>query len=279
MNDVQVIVVDNHELVAKSLDIAIRPYLVEYGFSVLAPVPGVERVPPIGTSGIAVCDVALEPGLSGADAVRHLRGQGWTVLLISGEAPPARVLDAIAAGARGYVDKSVPEPAVLVEAIVTLADGGWHLSSLLAAMFYEDMDRRPLQHREELSYADREVLKSFTRGETSAQVASARNLTAVALQQVLARIFAAETARRRSNRLTRTELEIVKIIGCHPDISTAQVAERLHIEVNTVNTHLKAIREKYYKTHAMTKESAPRQRVIARLWAAELGLCAGDKRT
>ncbi|MEV7803257.1 LuxR C-terminal-related transcriptional regulator [Microbispora sp. NPDC088329] len=269
-----VILVENLGLVARSLDDMVRPRLLEYGFRVLDPVPGVEKVPPITTRGLAICDVDLRPGLSGADAVRRLGSQGWSVLLISGQASAAQVLDAIAAGAHGYIDKSSPDEARLIEAIATAADGRKHLSPVLAAMFYEDKQQRRLPHGQELSFSDQEVLRAFVRGEAGGRIAAARGLDADGLQRALTRIFAAAALRRRLHQLTDREIDILRAFGCSPGATAVNVAGRLNIEVNTVNSHLLRIRKKYLATHSVADAAVPpTQQVVAMLWARELGLC------
>src|SRR5207249_3857742 len=53
---------------------------------------------------VIVLDLRL-PGLDGAAGVRHLSERGFTVLVVSASEGEADVLDAIAAGAHGYLTK------------------------------------------------------------------------------------------------------------------------------------------------------------------------------
>src|SRR5713226_3460526 len=67
------------------------------------------------TGDMVVCDLRL-PGRSGPDAIAFLTQRGCRVLATSGVAKPEEILDAIAAGARGFVPKTAPI-SVLMRAI------------------------------------------------------------------------------------------------------------------------------------------------------------------
>ncbi len=267
-----VVFVDDDRLVADPLVTVLGPRLRRRGFSVLPLVSDLVHVPQVDAPGVAVCDVVLRHGLSGPAAVARLVESGWAVLLISGRAPSAQVLESICAGARGYLEKSaLPEELEL--AIVDLARMGWHLSAPLAAMLYTDLHRRLLPGPQELIAIDRLVLKALVQGEDLAGAGTALGLAGEQVAAAVKRIFHAAVRRRERTRLTARETDVVRLVGCDHE-PTGQVARRLFISANTVNTHLHAIKAKYLASHP---EAPPglSQRRTAQLWAEELNLCQG----
>jgi len=52
---------------------------------------------------VVLLDLQLPGGLEGADAVAHLASRGHPILVISASETPADVIQAIGAGARGYI--------------------------------------------------------------------------------------------------------------------------------------------------------------------------------
>jgi DNA-binding NarL/FixJ family response regulator len=257
-------------MVAGPLVAVLTPLLAEHGFAVRPLAPTVAAALASGPPGIAVCDVILNVGVSGADAVRALAAAGWRVLLISGYAPEEQALDAIAAGAAGYLEKS-EDPAGLVAAVRTVAADGRHLSAALAAMFYADRRRRPLPAGAELSAGDQRVLRAFVQGEPIERAARGCGLTTGQARAAVGRVFAAAVARRQQHQLTPRELEVVRLVGCE-HLSTADVARRLFVSTDTANTHLRSIRRKYHLVHPEAAPNLP-QRTAAQRWARELNLC------
>jgi DNA-binding NarL/FixJ family response regulator len=258
---VPVVVVDDHRLVAGPLVTVLAPMLAEHGFALRPLVTTVAAAVTGGPPGIAICDVILNSQVSGARAVAALVEYGWRVLLISGYAPEEQVLDAIAAGALGYVEKS-EDPSGLVAGVRAIEAEGRHLSAALAAMFYADLRRRPLPPGAELTAADQQALREVVQGE---------RLTPEQLATTVPRIFAAAVARRHQHQLTPRELDVMRLIGCE-GLSTAEAARRLYVSIDTANTHLRSIRRKYHLVHPEAPGTLP-QRTAAQLWARELNLC------
>lgn len=267
----QIVLIEDEAPTVRWFENSVKPTLTQYGHEVLPSATLVDAVPPTA-GGVAVCDVRLDAEPMGPAAVRLLRERGWTVLLISGRAPDEQLLESMAAGARGYVEKRFL-PDILAEVIVILAGGGWHLSRVLADLFYKDLDRRRLPDNEELSTADRNLLRTYVHGCTDAVAASRHGLNARGLDEALTRIFTAATNRRQliDYRLTAREIEVVRAIGCDHTASTRSAAGVLRISHHTINNHLKSILAKYCRTHPEMPQ--PDQTGAARLWAAELGLC------
>jgi DNA-binding NarL/FixJ family response regulator len=267
---VPVVVVDDHRLLAGPLVTVLTPMLAGHGFALRPLAPTVSAAVASGPPGIAVCDVILGAGASGAEAVRVLAGHGWRVLLMSGYAPEEQVLDAIAAGAAGYLEKS-EDPAGLVAAIRAVHGSGRHLSAALAALFYADLRRRPLPAAAELSAGDQRVLRAYVQGEPPERAAAGCGLTMAQAGAAIARVFAAAVARRQQHQLTPRELDVMRLVGCE-HLSTADVARRLFVSIDTANTHLRSIRRKYHLVHPEAPAALP-QRTAAQLWARELNLC------
>ncbi|WP_433608051.1 DNA-binding response regulator [Dactylosporangium sp. CA-139114] len=265
-----VVVVDDHRLVADPLVTVLTPLLAGHGFTLRPLATSVAACLASGPPGLAVCDVILETGLSGAEAVKALVAHRWRVLLISGYAPEEQTLDAIAAGAAGYVEKS-EDAAGLVAAVRAVDADGLHLSAALAAMFYADLRRRPLPSGAELAAGDLRVLRACVQGEPLERAARGCGLTPEQGREAVARIFAAAVARRQQHQLTPRELEVVRLVGCE-HLSTAAAARRLFVSIDTANTHLRSIRRKYHLVHPEAPRNLP-QRTAAQLWARELNLC------
>ncbi|WP_433059853.1 response regulator transcription factor [Dactylosporangium sp. CS-033363] len=265
-----VVVVDDHRLVAGPLVTVLTPLLAAHGFTLRPLAATVAACIASGPPGLAVCDVILGAGASGAEAVKELVAHRWKVLLISGYAPEEQVLDAIAAGAGGYLEKS-EDPAGLVAAVRAVDFEGLHLSAALAAMLYADLRRRPRPAGSELSTGDQRVLRAFVQGEPLDRAARSCGLTVDQARAAVRRIFTAAVARRQQHQLTPRELEVVRLVGCE-HLSTAAVARRLYVSIDTANTHLRSIRRKYHLVHPEAPANLP-QRTAAQLWARELNLC------
>ncbi|WP_157431554.1 LuxR C-terminal-related transcriptional regulator [Actinomadura hibisca] len=267
----QIVFVDDHLMVVQPLVAWLIPHLAARGHRMLPPAADVTAVGPAGPSGgVAVCDVVLKVGPSGSDAVRHLRGLGWRVLLLSGHAPAGQVLEAVAEGAHGYVEKSQPSEE-LAAAIETVAAGRLHLSSALADLFYGGLRASRLPPGRELTSVDRDVLKSFVQGRTEAEAAALHGLTTARMQGFLSRAFAANRARRALLSLSDREREVLVAIGCR-DLDAEAAARALHMSANTLNTHLRNIRAKY-RTAFPDLAAGLTQRQTARRLALDLNLC------
>lgn len=142
------------------------------------------------------------PGRAGADGVRYLTRSGTWVLVVSAFAGRDEVLDAIAAGARGYVTKEVDGPD-LIEAVRVIASGRSHVSPTLAGHFMHGAERR---EGAGLTDREREVLSLLASGETDQEIASALGISVRTVRSHLDRIRA-KTGRRRRAELTRLAFE------------------------------------------------------------------------
>jgi len=122
----------------------------------------------------------LMPGLSGLEVVEKISAVSPTsqVVLLTGSESEEDMLIGIRAGARGYIVKDTPFPA-LVESIGQVAGGGAAISSQMAGKLF-DVCRQLLRHQEllqarkpALTGREIEVLELVARGKTSREIGDA----------------------------------------------------------------------------------------------------------
>jgi len=147
-NHATVWIVDDHQLLSSALVIA----LGSRGLRARALVPDellaqLERPAPPG--GLLLLDLDLGAGVDGAQLVRPLRRAGWRVLVITGTKDAVHIATAVAAGAAGWVSKTVPFDKLVTET-VHAAQGRLLLSDA------------EYQRMREIADADRQAAESFT---------------------------------------------------------------------------------------------------------------------
>ncbi len=161
---------------------------------------------------VLVTDIAM-PGLNGIEAIRRVRADQPSVRIVcmSMHADPRSVMAAIDAGASGYVpkDSSCKD---LARAIREVAAGQIHLSPSLMGVVVDEIRLRK-------------------RGPAST-AASLASSTAVSAASALPRRAA----------LTSREREIVQLFA--EDLSTQDIADRLHLSPKTVATHRENVTHK-----------------------------------
>jgi two-component system, NarL family, response regulator DevR len=176
-----ILVVDDHQLVRMGLQALLK---VEPDFEVIGQaatadeaVSLVERLRPQ----VVLMDLRM-PGRSGVEACRDIK-QRWPethVIVLTSYADDELVLEAINAGAEGYVLKKV-EGSNLVEVIRTVARGEAVLDSavtqkLLAHVREAEQELTGLAFRS-LSEREIEVLALLSEGKTNAEMAHLLNLS------------------------------------------------------------------------------------------------------
>ncbi|ABD09711.1 response regulator [Frankia sp. CcI156] len=259
---VSVAIIDDHPIATESL--AAR--FAGAGFSVLAPAPSLETFDRDTTPGIVVCDLHL-PGVSGAAAVADLHRRGLRVLATSGVATPDEVLDAVAAQARGFVEKTAPAQQ-FVAAVTAVAGGSFHVSARLAGFLLEDAHRRPLS-RGEIGPGERNLLRGLAQGDLIDELRGEWGMTAAAVHDLLDRIFDAARRRRRLHRPSPREAEVMVLVGCR-GMSHREAARAMNVKASVVADYLRTAKAKYVASHPDAPATIPPSTAAA-LWARELG--------
>jgi DNA-binding NarL/FixJ family response regulator len=128
---------------------------------------------------VALVDLEL-PGISGAETARKLRAilPGTSVLVLTVFDDVDRVVEALAAGAEGYVLKGTPLRGI-ADAAAAARDGLVPLSPRVARRLLERCTgpRREAPPDLRLSGREREVLELLSRGHTYQSVATALGIT------------------------------------------------------------------------------------------------------
>jgi DNA-binding NarL/FixJ family response regulator len=146
---------------------------------------------------VVLLDLRLPGGLEGADAVAHVVSRGHPILVISVSEAQADVVQAIEAGARGYLSKKADEPEIL-GAVHAVADGGTYVSATLAAYL--------LQTSMKITEREREILELVAQGDTDQDIAERLTISVRTVHSHLDRIRDKTGSRRRAD-LTRLAIE------------------------------------------------------------------------
>ncbi|MER7731351.1 response regulator transcription factor [Streptomyces erythrochromogenes] len=159
--------------------------------------PG-ETVPP--PPDVVLLDLVLRDGSDPADNIRRVLRTGSRVLMISTVPDRSRILEAIRAGADGYLTKDHDLP-TLVAAVKDLAEGRGALSTELAfACAYDDSPARP-----RLSPRERQILLDYASGMTLKSAARRAGITVHTAKDYLDRVKAKY---QQAGRPTYTKLDL-----------------------------------------------------------------------
>lgn len=153
---------------------------------------------------LVILDLGL-PGMHGANAVRHVCERGAKVLVVSAEGSQSDVLDAIAAGASGYLTKSA-EPGEITAAVHIVANGETYVSPTLAAYILRAAKQDQASAPHALTAREREILALVAAGERDSDIAEQLFISVRTVRSHLDRIRD-KTGRRRRADLTRLAVE------------------------------------------------------------------------
>jgi DNA-binding NarL/FixJ family response regulator len=148
------------------------------------------------TCQVVLLDLHL-PGLSGPAAVAAVYKSTSAVLVLSASEAPGAVVEAMGAGAAGYLSKQAAGQEI-VEAIRVVAGGGTYVSATLAAYLL----RSPLH----LGERECKVLELVAGGETDQDIAEILGISIRTVRSHLDRIRDKTGSRRRA-ALTRLALD------------------------------------------------------------------------
>jgi DNA-binding NarL/FixJ family response regulator len=133
---------------------------------------------------VAILDIAM-PELNGIEALRQIHAvcPDTQVIILSMHATTPHILQALRAGARGYLLKESAGSEV-VEAVRAVQAGQRHLSQRISDQVIDDFARlrEPAQEEEQqplarLSLREREVLQLVVEGKSSAEIADILSLS------------------------------------------------------------------------------------------------------
>ena len=136
---------------------------------------------------VIVMDVIM-PNKDGIDACREIMEilPGTRVLMLTASSEMDAVIDAVAAGATGYLQK-YSQPEELVEAVLDVAEGRLSLPDQVVkevfALFRRDREDTSNRVSDRLTALERETLTLFTSGRSYAEIAEARGNSTVTVRK------------------------------------------------------------------------------------------------
>ncbi len=142
---------------------------------------------------VVLLDLHL-PGIEGAAGVAHVCGQGNRVLVVSAAGTSDDVIDAIAAGAAGYLTKEADADEI-TRAVRTVAGGDTYVSPTLASYLLRADRSSPSST---LTKRERDVLALVAAGETDQDIADQLMIAKTTVHSHLDRIRDKTGARRRA---------------------------------------------------------------------------------
>jgi two-component system nitrate/nitrite response regulator NarL len=216
---IRVAIVDDHPIARRGVESALAEV---DGFDVVASVDSPAALRPSLSAGGADLDVVIldlyhDGDHPSHDAVAALCAV-TRILVMSASGRPADVIGAVRAGANGYITKQAP-PAMFVQAVQTVAVGGFWLSSQLADILQtqlsapgrgggEGSEDSPAAGRpEEVRLSPREeealdlIARGFTHGQTAVRMGVSKSTVDTYVERVRAKLHVGNKA-----ELTRVAL-------------------------------------------------------------------------
>ena len=196
-----VAIVEDHPLYRQGLTQTVED---NAGLSLVAATGSLGEMEAVGYDGVRVVllDLHLPDGV-GAEAVRQVKAHGPAVLVVSASDDRQSVVDAIGAGASGYLPKSSTADEIAT-ATSAVASGGTYISPTLAAYLLRDNQDRPSRSAD-LTPRESEILALLAQGDTDAEIAQQLFLSVRTVHSHLDRIRD-KTGQRRRADLTRLAL-------------------------------------------------------------------------
>lgn len=161
---------------------------------------------------VAVLDVSMK-GSSGLEAARTIKEElpNTRILMLSMHDDPEYVLEAVKAGADGYILKDA-DPMHLREAVRTVAEGGDSFSGVVAERLTQGVRQQNARETQrsrldDLTAREREVLSWVARGSTNRQIAEALSISPRTVETHRERLMAKLDIRTVAG-LTRLVMEV-----------------------------------------------------------------------
>ena len=175
-NDLRVIVVDDHELFRRGLIGLLEERGIQVVGEAALAADGIQQAAEMGP-GVVLMDLTM-PGMSGIEATQRLTAVAplARVLVLSVSSDDQHVMDALLAGACGYVLKDAPIDQI-VEGILAAQRGESFISPRIASHLIRRI-REPHDVEPEITGADLtprefEVLELLARGLDNSEIANA----------------------------------------------------------------------------------------------------------
>jgi DNA-binding NarL/FixJ family response regulator len=200
-----VAIIDDHPLYRQGLAMAIEQ---ADDFMLVADAESVEDFDRRDvTVDVVLLDLHL-PGIRGAEGVAHICARGPKVIVVSAAGAADDVIDALAAGAAGYLTKDA-EAEDIRRAVRAVANGQTYVSPTLASYLINANKPRAASLDHQLSPRELEILALVAAGETDRDIAKQLFIATATVYSHLERIRDKTGARRRA-QLTRLYLESKK---------------------------------------------------------------------
>ena len=142
---------------------------------------------------VVILDLGL-PGMRGGQAVEHLCKRGMKILVVSAQGERESVVDAMGAGASGYLTKS-SEPSEITAAVRAIANGMTYVSPTLASYLLQSAKGKSAL---DLSKREVEVLKWLAKGSTDVEIGEKMYISVSGVRGHLDRIRDKTGVRRRT---------------------------------------------------------------------------------
>ena len=159
---------------------------------------------PLLKPAVVLMDINL-PGQSGIVCVQRLKEQLPNVLIVmlTIEEDSRRVFQSLAAGATGYLVKSVP-PAGILAAIEEVHRGGSPMTSQIARMLVQSFQRpAPASPGENLTPREQEILRLVAKGYRTKEVAEALAISSLTVESHLRNVYDKLHVRSRAGAVAR----------------------------------------------------------------------------
>jgi DNA-binding NarL/FixJ family response regulator len=200
---IEVAIVDDHPLYRRGLAAAVQQ---ADELTVVAEAASIEEfdAASVATDVVVLLDLHL-PGIEGAEGVAHVHGLGHRVIVVSAAGAPEDVIDAVAAGASGYLTKDATADDI-ERAVRAVAAGQTYVSPTLASYLIRVNKQKSIEEEFRLSPRELEILALVASGETDRDIAKQLYIATATVYSHLERIRDKTGARRRA-QLTRLYLE------------------------------------------------------------------------